>query len=396
MKVGILGGGQLGRMMALAGYPLGLRFRFLDPSPDAPGGQVGEHICASYDDAEALKKFADGIDVATYEFENVPAASAAAIRARVPLYPPPEALATAQDRLIQKNWFKTLDIATAPFADADNRRDLERAVADVGLPAVIKTRRFGYDGKGQFVLRSWHELDAAWKAVGGLSAPDGKLPLIVEGFVSFQRELSIIAARGRDGSTVFYPVVENHHRGGILRLTIAPAPDISSALQAEAERMASRVFDALHYVGVLTIELFQHEGKLLANEMATRVHNSGHWSIEGAVTSQFENHVRAVCGLPLGSCSPLPSREGVGGGVSGVTAMVNLIGDTPDAAQVLAQNGMHLHLYGKSGKAPGRKLGHITLTEPDLPALNERLKVLAGLPGAEFPLPTANTKTPRH
>jgi len=378
MKIGILGGGQLGRMMALAGYPLGLRFRFLDPSPDAPAGQLGEHICASYEDAEALSRFADGIDVATYEFENVPTASAAAIRARVPLYPPPEALATAQDRLIQKNWFKTLDIATAPFADADNRRDLERAVADVGLPAIIKTRRFGYDGKGQFVLRSWHELDAAWKAVGGLSAPDGKLPLIVEGFVSFQRELSIIAARGKDGATVFYPLAENHHRGGILRLTLAPAPD-SDALQGEAERMASRVFDALHYTGVLTIELFQHEGKLLANEMATRVHNSGHWSIEGAVTSQFENHIRAVCGLPLGS-----GALKAGGG-AGVTAMVNLIGDTPEPHQALAHAGLHLHLYGKSGKAPGRKLGHMTLTEADLPALKVRLKALAALPGVELP-----------
>lgn len=366
MKIGVLGGGQLGRMMALAGYPLGLQFRFFDSSAQAPAGQLAEQITAAFDDRAALARFAEGLDVATYEFENVPAASAQLVAEKVPLFPPPQALETAQDRLIQKNWFKTLDIATAPFAHAATREELERAVAEVGLPAVIKTRRFGYDGKGQFVLRSWHDLDQAWKAVGAA-------PVIIEGFVSFERELSIIAARSRSGETAFYPLAENQHSGGILRLTVAPAPEIS-ALQAEAERMAARVFDALNYCGVLTIELFQHKGHLLANEMATRVHNSGHWSIEGAPSSQFENHLRAILGMPLGSTAP-----------HGFAAMLNLIGNVPERADVLKVPGAHLHLYGKS-PALGRKLGHITVVEQDRAALKAKVLALKNLPGVDVSL----------
>jgi 5-(carboxyamino)imidazole ribonucleotide synthase len=378
VKIGILGGGQLGRMMALAGYPLGLKFRFFDPSPDAPAAQVGEHICAPYDDVAALNRFVDGLDVATYEFENVPVASATHVAQHVPFYPAPEALSTAQDRLIQKNWFKTLAIPTAPFAAAEDLAGLERAVTKVGLPAIVKTRRFGYDGKGQFHLRSRNEIDTAWQTLGGNATPDQKLPVIVEGFVPFERELSIIAARDLDGQTRCYPLAENHHLNGILRLTLAPAPD-SSELQGEAERMITRVMETLNYTGVLTIELFQHEGKLLANEMATRVHNSGHWSIEGAQTSQFENHVRAICGFPLGKIS----TSGPSIAMSKSTAMLNLIGDIPTHEQIFAQSGVYLHLYGKTEKAPGRKLGHLTLRDENMKSLLDRVRLLAMLPGVD-------------
>jgi 5-(carboxyamino)imidazole ribonucleotide synthase len=367
MKVGILGGGQLGRMMALAGYPLGLRFRFYDSNPDSPGSHVAEQVTGAFDDAAALAKFTAGLDVVTYEFENVPAASARQVAQNAPIFPAPQILEMAQDRLTQKNWFKELEVSTAPFANIETADMLEAAVAEVALPAVIKTRRSGYDGKGQLVLRSWHDAERVWKTLGAV-------PLIAEGFVPFERELSIIAARGRSGETAFYPLVENHHREGILRLTLAPAPGLTKELQAAAEGMARRVMDALQYVGVLTIELFQYQGQLLANEMATRVHNSGHWSIEGAHASQFENHMRAVAGMPLGSTAP-----------RGVSAMINLIGEVPDSATVLAIPGAHLHLYGKS-PAKGRKLGHITIVDDTPEKLREKTEKLRTLPGVMLPV----------
>jgi 5-(carboxyamino)imidazole ribonucleotide synthase len=379
--IGILGGGQLGRMLALAGYPLGLRFRFLEPAADAPAGPLAEHRQAGYDDDAALDRFAAEVDLVTYEFENVPVAAAARLAGRVPIYPPPAALDAAQDRLAEKSFFQSLGIPTPPFAPVASRAGLDAALARIGLPAVLKTRRLGYDGKGQFVLRQPGDAEPAWAALGGT-------PLILEGFVGFERELSILAARGRDGQVAFYPLVENQHRDGILRLSLAPAPGITAQLQAEAERIAARALDALDYVGVLAIELFELAGDggwgmedrkatsihslspiphLLVNEMAPRVHNSGHWTIEGAETSQFEQHLRAILGLPLGSPAP-----------RGASAMVNLIGGWPAPEAVLAVPGAHLHLYGKAPRA-GRKLGHITLRADDAAQLEPQLGQLQEL-----------------
>jgi 5-(carboxyamino)imidazole ribonucleotide synthase len=377
--VGILGGGQLGRMLALAGYPLGLRFQVLEPAAAAPAGVLAPQIVAGYDDAAALARLAAAVEVVTYEFENVPVAAARALERRVPVYPPPAALEAAQDRLAEKEFFRSLGIATAPFAPVETRADLEAAAAAIGLPAVLKTRRLGYDGKGQALLRSPADLEQGWSSLGGA-------PLILEGFVPFVRELSILAARGRDGATVCYPLVENHHRDGILRLSRAPAPGLTPALQVAAEAIATRAMAALDYIGVLAIELFALEepgprshgqgggeyglaAGLVVNEMAPRVHNSGHWTIEGAETSQFENHMRAVVGLPLGSTA-----------ARGHAAMLNIIGEAPDPAAVLAVPGAHLHLYGKAPR-PGRKLGHITLRADDPAAVEAGIAALCTLPG---------------
>jgi 5-(carboxyamino)imidazole ribonucleotide synthase len=354
MKIGVLGGGQLGRMLALAGYPLGLRFCFLDPSPQAPAGHLAELVIAQYDDPKALQRFAVQVDLVTYEFENVPVASARQLAQHRPVYPPPQALEASQDRLTEKRFFRSLGIPTAAFAPVASLAELEQAVAQIGLPAVLKTRRFGYDGKGQMILRAPSDLRPAWEALGSL-------PLILEEFIAFERELSLVAVRGRDGTVAFYPLVENHHRDGILRLSLAPAPRLTSDLQAAAESYAKKILEALSYVGVLALELFERRGELLANEMAPRVHNSGHWTIEGAATSQFENHLRAICGLPLGETS-----------LRGYCAMLNLIGEIPKIDEVLKVPGAHLHLYGKAPR-PGRKLGHITLCEPTQEALAAKL-----------------------
>ena len=377
--IGILGAGQLGRMLALAGYPLGLRFRFLDPAPDAPAGQMAEHMQASYADAATLERFSAGLDAITYEFENVPVAATRFLAERVPVYPPPAALEAAQDRLVEKTFFQKLGIATPPFAPVDSPADLDAAIAQIGLQAVLKTRRLGYDGKGQIILREPADAATAWAALGDA-------PLILEGWVPFERELSILAARGRNGETAFFPLVENHHRDGILRRSLAPAPGVTPALQSSAEQIGSRALAALEYVGVLAIELFEVAGdwgrgigdwepstpnrqspianRLVVNEMAPRVHNSGHWTIEGAETSQFEQHLRAVLGLPLGATA-----------ARGCSAMVNLIGVLPDPAAVLAIPGAHLHLYGKQPRA-GRKVGHVTLRAENEELLRARLKQL--------------------
>ncbi len=360
--VGVLGAGQLGRMLALAGYPLGLRFRFLDPAPEAPAGQVAERCAAPFDDPARIERFVQGLDVVTYEFENVPVELPRWLGGRVPVYPPPAALEVSQDRLHEKTLFGRLGLPTAPFVAVDTRADLDRALAALGTPAVLKTRRFGYDGKGQVVLRSPDDAGRAWEALGGV-------PLLLEGFVAFERELSVLAARGQDGQTVFYPLVENHHGGGILRLSRAPAPGLTPPLQALAEDYAGRVLRELGYVGVLAIEFFARAGKLVANEMAPRVHNSGHWTIEGAETSQFENHLRAILGLPLGSTQ-----------TPGPCAMVNLIGTLPGVRDVLAIPGAHLHLYGKTPR-PGRKLGHVTLRGPTPAIVEERLALLTAALG---------------
>lgn len=340
--VGIIGGGQLGRMLALAGYPLGLRFRVLDPKPDAPAGVVGEHIVGNYDDPEALQRLAAGAEVVTYEFENVPVDAARLLSQTVPVFPPPAALATAQDRLIEKQFFRDQGIPTATFVGVENRASFNAALSRFGLPAVLKTRRMGYDGKGQMVIRSQDDGEQAWERFGGGT------PLILESLVPFERELSLLAVRGRDGAIVFYPLIENTHRDGILHRSVAPAPNLAPTLQGVAEGYATRVLHALDYVGVLAIEFFQFGGGLLANEMAPRVHNSGHWTIEGAETSQFANHLRAILGWPLGPPAPI-----------GVSLMENIIGSVPNVGNILANPRTHLHLYGKSPR-PGRKLGHIT------------------------------------
>jgi 5-(carboxyamino)imidazole ribonucleotide synthase len=360
VRVGILGGGQLGRMLALAGQPLGVSCVVLDPAEAAPAAAVAGHVRAAWDDPAALDRLAAQVDVVTWEFENVPVASARRLAERIPVYPPPYALEIAQDRLAEKRFFQEHGIATPPFEPVGDDDALRRAVNRIGLPAVLKTRREGYDGKGQLVLRNEEQLGAARRTLRGV-------PLILEGFVDFDRELSILGVRGRDGEVRFWPLVENVHRGGILHLSRAPAPALAPAVQQAAEESCRRVLDALDYVGVLAIELFDSGGTLLANEMAPRVHNSGHWTIEGAVTSQFENHLRAVCGLPLGGTE-----------ARGHAGLVNIIGRAPDSAEVLRIDGAHLHLYGKAPR-PGRKLGHVTITHDDAAELERRLARLTAL-----------------
>lgn len=366
MTIGILGGGQLGYMLALAGYPLGLRFRFLDPSPEAPVGRIAQRITADFQDRAALDRFASGLEAVTYEFENVPVDTTRFLSERVPVFPPPAALEEAQHRVREKNLFQKLGISTAEFVPITSPDELDSALKKIGLPAILKTCRMGYDGKGQWILRTQEDVAHARSELTPAqfaSAPH-EPALILERFVPFTRELSILAVRSRGGETAFYPLVENHHRGGILRLSLAPAPELSAALQQAAEVAARSVLENLKYVGVLCIEFFEVDGRLLANEMAPRVHNSGHWSIEGAVTSQFENHLRAILDLPLGSTA-----------TNGPCAMLNLIGDTPESLEVLAVPDAHLHLYGKEPR-PGRKLGHVTVRAASFDALRQRLSAL--------------------
>jgi 5-(carboxyamino)imidazole ribonucleotide synthase len=356
MRIGVLGGGQLGRMLALAGYPLGVRFRHLGTAQDTSAREVAEHINAAYEDTDALARFSDGLDVVTYESENVPLSAVEFLSQRVPVMPSLAALRTAQDRLHEKLAFAELGIPTAPYAEVNSFDELQDAAPRIGYPSILKTRRMGYDGKGQFVLRSPDELQMAWERLHSAG-------LILEGLVPFDRELSIIAVRGRDGETLFYPLVENIHADGILRVSYAPAPD-AEELQTLAEDYATRVLDATDYVGVLAIELFEAGAQLIANEMAPRVHNSGHWTIEGAQTSQFENHVRAILGYPVGDVAPI-----------GQCAMINIIGRIPDPAHVLKHRDAHLHLYGKSAR-PGRKLGHVTLHADDPRSVRVRAEEL--------------------
>lgn len=365
--VAVLGGGQLGRMLALAGIPLGIGFRFLDPSPDATAGALGLLVIGALGDETALAHVVEGAAVVTYEWEGVPADGARfVVSTSTPVLPPPVALDVAQDRAREKELCRRLGIGTADFAAVDDRADLERAVKGVGLPAVLKTRRGGYDGKGQAALHEPGDVERAWSELGGV-------PLVLESFVPFDRELSVLAVRGLDGATACWPLVENHHDGGILRRSYAPAPALTEHLQDAAARLAGKLLDELEYVGVLAVELFDVHGELLVNELAPRVHNSGHWSIEGADTSQFENHLRAILGWPLGSTAAI-----------GVNAMVNCIGAMPDPAAVLAIPGAHLHDYAKAPR-PGRKVGHVTVTAPDAGELRACVARLAGLPGVDVP-----------
>jgi 5-(carboxyamino)imidazole ribonucleotide synthase len=343
-------------MLALAGHPLGLHTTVLDPGEAPCGAAVATHLRADYGDSAALGRLAAASDVVTYEFEQVPASAVADLGGQVTVRPRAEALGSGRDRLDEKTLFRDLGIPTAGFAAVDSEQALAAAVEQVGLPAVLKTRTMGYDGKGQEVLREPGDVEGAWDRLGGV-------PLILEAMVDFRREVSMLAVRGADGDCRFYPVVENVHREGILRESFARADDPA---QGAAEDCARRLLEHLDYVGVLALELFDAGDRLLANEMAPRVHNSGHWTIEGAETSQFENHMRAVCGLPLGSTEPV-----------GHCVMINLIGELPDTAAVLAAPGAHLHLYDKAPR-PGRKIGHITLRAPDEERLRQRMSDLGG------------------
>jgi 5-(carboxyamino)imidazole ribonucleotide synthase len=353
-RVGIVGAGQLGRMLALAGYPLGIDCTLLDQSPDSPGAQVAAFVQGALDDPAALATLAAAVDVVTLEIENVAVAPLEALAKRIGVFPPPHAVAAAQDRLAEKTLFRSLGIPTAEFVAIDSEADATN-VAALGWPVVLKTRRMGYDGRGQRVVNSEREAAAAWRELGGV-------PSIAEAWVKFEREVSLIAVQGARGERAFYPLSENVHRDGILATTVAPYAD--PLLQQQAEAWLAAIMTKLDYRGVLTVEFFHTARGLVANEMAPRVHNSGHWTIEGAETSQFENHLRAVLGWPLGDTR-----------AHGHAAMLNLIGSLPPRDAVLAIPGAHLHDYGKEPR-PARKVGHCTLVDPDRGRLLERLSIL--------------------
>ncbi|MDR0306355.1 MAG: 5-(carboxyamino)imidazole ribonucleotide synthase [Chitinispirillales bacterium] len=358
MRIGILGGGQLARMLGLGGIPIGAKFVTLDPAADACAAVVSEHITGNYGDISILERFASKVDVITYEFENVPAKSVKYLAEKKPVYPSPAALEVSCDRLKEKTLFRDLGIGTPNFSAVGNIYELKSAAREIGLPSVLKTRTLGYDGKGQAVLRAESDIEAAWERLGGVNC-------ILEAFVPFTREISVIAVRSCTGEIIFYPVSENTHKNGILHKAVCTPDD---PMQKAAEEYSRKLLEELDYVGVLALELFEANGKLLANEIAPRVHNTGHWSIEGANTSQFENHIRAVMGLPLGDTSPVE-----------FSAMVNFIGEIPDASSVLSIKGAHFHDYGKEAK-PGRKLGHATVRRPNkkfmLEGLNEVLALV--------------------
>lgn len=361
--IGVFGGGQLGRMMAQAALPLGLRCTFLEDAEACPSAVLGQ----VYNRAQ-LTEFAQSADVFTLEFENTLLSDADQLLQSKILYPPRQALATAQHRLLEKALFDQLQIPVSAYRQVACEADLTTVIEQLGLPLVLKTATGGYDGKGQFVLRERAQLSEAWDLLGKTA------PLVAESFVDFSRELSIIAVRGQDGTVKTYPLAENHHHHGILSHSIVPAPD-SEDLLPIAEDYITRLLNHLQYVGVLTLELFVTEQGLLANEMAPRVHNSGHWSIEGAVCSQFENHIRAVAGLPLGSTA-----------IVRPSVLVNIIGQHPETAAILALDGVHLHLYGKSERV-GRKLGHMTVMPNDSTQISILLKKLAHILPEPLSLP---------
>ena len=356
--VGILGGGQLARMLALSGAPLGLRFLVLDSTPDACATQCVPSLEADYRDQAALTEFAARVDVATFDFENVPAESARWLAQRIPVFPSPRALAVAQDRLAEKSLFRELGIDVPAFADITSRVQLDAALAEIGLPAILKTRRLGYDGKGQFRIRTAADAESAWQTLGAQATSVG---LILEAFVPFQREISVVAVRGRDGEFRTWPLTENWHEDGVLSASLAPAI-VDDAMAATAVENARRIAEALDYVGVFALELFVKDGRLMANEIAPRVHNSGHWTIEGSETSQFENHLRAVLGLPLGST-----------GMLGHACMLNWISQLPESHAVLVEPTGHWHDYGKEPR-PGRKVGHATFRSDSVQELAAALQ----------------------
>ena len=355
MTVGIVGAGQLGRMLAMAGYPLGLDFLFLDPAADPPAAALAPHLRGPFDDRRLLAKLARRTEIITFDWENVSVAALRALAGRVRICPPLAALAASQDRVSEKRLFERLKIPTTRWRAVASLAQLQRAVRDIGLPGVLKTRRFGYDGKGQAVLKSQADLESAWLQLGAV-------PLLYEERIAFSHEVSIIGARSTRGEVAIYPLNCNVHSQGVLRVTRAPYGPL--AWQQLAQRYLARVLAHFRYVGILAIEFFVDRGRLIANEMAPRVHNSGHWTIEGAVTSQFENHLRAILGLPLGATR-----------ARGHCAMINLIGAMPPLDELLAHKGLHVHDYAKAPR-PGRKLGHCTLVERSRDDRDRRLRVL--------------------
>jgi len=352
-KVGIVGAGQLGRMMALAGYPLGLSCLFLDRSADAPGAQVAPILVGELEDAGRLKELASRSDVLTFDWENIAGSALAPLEKLTVIRPPRAALEVSQDRLQEKALFSALRIPTTAHAAVDSKQDLVRATAKLGVHGILKTRRMGYDGKGQYLIQRAEDIDDAWASIGGAG-------LIYEKFQVFSREVSIIGARSAAGDIAYYPLSANTHSGGVLRYSVAPF--IHQPLERMARRYLKKVMERLGYVGILTIEFFVVDGRLVANEMAPRVHNSGHWTIEGCISSQFENHLRAICDLPLGSTRTL-----------GHAAMINFLGQMPDVKRLLAIEGLSFHDYGKEPR-PGRKLGHCTIMRT---GARDRNRVLA-------------------
>jgi 5-(carboxyamino)imidazole ribonucleotide synthase len=354
--IGIVGGGQLGRMLAMAAARLGLRCRVFSPDPDSPAFDVVmDATCAEYADVEALELFAGDVDIITYEFENVPSASAMILAARRPVLPNRRILETTQDRLAEKDFVRQLGIGTADYADVSSAATLRAAIARIGLPAVLKTRRFGYDGKGQAIIRQGDDPDRIWEDLATKSA-------ILEAFIPFEREISVIAARNAEGDVECFDVTENEHADHILKTSRVPAA-ISEPQAAQARGIARKIATALDYVGVLAVELFvvggDGEPKILVNEIAPRVHNSGHWTLDGASISQFEQHIRAIAGWPLGK----PVRHGA-------VTMTNLIGDEVNGYQQwLTVPGATVHLYGKGAPRPGRKMGHVTQVTPMPPKI---------------------------
>ncbi len=355
MIIGIIGGGQLAKMMVLAGYPMAQEFVVLDPAPDAAAGRVARQIVGAYDDPVKLAELAQTTQVVTFDFENVPAQAIRQLSAQVPVFPPADALATSQDRRLEKELFTELGIPTTRFRCVDTVEQLRQATTEIGLPAVLKTRRLGYDGKGQMVLQNPAGLDAAWQAVNGS-------PCVLEEFIAFDREVSLIAVRSRGGETAFYPLVHNIHQNGILH--ISRAPYANKKLQQQAEHYVGMILRHFNYVGVLAVEFFVRDKQLIANEMAPRVHNTGHWTIEGAGVSQFENHLRAILGLPLGTTE-----------AHSHAAMINFISTLPPAEKILAIPGCHYHDYGKAPR-PGRKLGHATLRASSAGKLQRKIDAI--------------------
>ena len=357
MKVGVIGGGQLGRMLALAGTPLGMEFSFLDPAADACAAPLGQHLQAAYDAPIELRHLAASMDVITFEFENVPSETVAYLAQYVPVYPNAESLRIARDRLNEKTMFRELEIPVTGFANIESQQDLDDAVARLGLPGILKTRTMGYDGKGQKVLRTLADVAGAHAELGGV-------PCLLESFVNFTGEVSVIAVRGRNGELACYPLAHNTHKDGILELSVASA---NHPLQGLAEDYARRVLEKLDYVGALGFEFFEVDGGLMANEIAPRVHNSGHWTIEGAECSQFENHLRAIAGLPLGSTA-----------LVGSSAMINCIGSMPANEQLLSLADVHVHNYGKAAKT-GRKVGHVTVRSANSGQLQQAIAAVQAL-----------------
>jgi len=357
MVIGILGAGQLARMLALAGKPLGLKFIFLDPTPVSCAADLGKHLIGDYTDKALLTQLATESDVITYEFENVPVEIIDFLNQNTPVYPPAKALLIGQDRISEKNFLRDLNIPTAPFAAVSSLAELQQAMPNIGYPAILKTRRLGYDGKGQMVLQGEQDLASAWTAVKNA-------PCVVEGFIPFDREISIIASRNVSGEVVYYPLSENHHHKGILRLA---KNTINDPRQSEAETIINTLLSALDYVGTLAVELFAVGDTLIANEFAPRVHNSGHWTIEGSETSQFENHLRAIMDMPLGTTHSI-----------GYSAMQNFIGNLPASEKLLSLSQVHLHLYDKEARK-GRKIAHATARTDSLENFTDLITSLTAL-----------------